>query len=271
MTEDSHFEELLRAANPVDEAQLGDPAESAFAQRLLERIVDTRPSTPQPRQPRRRRAQRARICLVALLTSVGGGAGVSYALAHNQPTKRAFVACYAEPDLGSDFVVLPAGNVTPIAGCQAMWSSGKLGATAATADDPLTACLLPAGGVGIFPHPARDRHTCEQLHLRPVTPLPPARSPDPVAEPSAVAGPALARSGADSIAEVSDTIIQGLSVACLDADQAKALIGKALSDAGLDTWTVMTTTSFSASRPCASPGFDEDHEEVVIIPIPPRS
>lgn len=59
-----------------------------------------------------------------------------------------------------------------------------------------------------------------------------------------------------------------LASPCIDKEKAISTIRAEIRKQRLDDWGVTVTTRFSAERPCASLGFDEEQRVVRIVPVP---
>lgn len=245
-------DELLRAANPVDERDLIDAPDSRIAQALFRNITGI-PYHPVQKAVRRRRLNIYALSLVGVLAA---GAGVSYAVATHRATRQSVVSCYAEPRLDAHAVEMTGSAADPVAACRGAWAAGHVPGQPAVAGQALTACVLPSGLAGVFPD--ADGTVCRRLMLTPIdTPLPPATTT------TGAAG------GTDSQTPVTGMIsaVAGrLAGGCLTADQAELAVRGILDQAGLTTWKVTLATAFTPERPCASPGFDELDRRVLIIP-----
>jgi hypothetical protein len=261
MNDSFELDDLLTGVNPIDETELADPSDSLFARRLFKRVTGSAyQSRRRPVRVRRRWQLSAALALAAVST----GAGVAYALVGNQPTKRLTVLCYREDRIDANAVVVIGSSPDPIAACRAGGLQGGTSGTLPPADR-FSACVLPSGVVGVFPSPDPDVDTCRQLNLARAAPT---RSRTAATRPTpGLTSTTLLPTG-DAMATLIDTIAHGLSPGCVDGGQARVLVEHALKQVGFDSWTVTVRGTFSAARPCASPGFDEPNHEVFLIPIP---
>lgn len=255
---DRELDDLLRAANPVDEGGLLMPSESPSAQLLYEKITGT-PYSGRPRPARRNWMGRG---LAALIAVAGGSAVAAYAISSHVTTHLA-VTCYAAPALQSHRLVVQAEAAGPVATCSRAWADGRLG----TGPVPLlVACATPQGVAAVLPS-APGADVCGQLGL--------AALPAGAASLSSTTPPTAALTLPTNAAgtlplAVRDAIIDNLGSTCASSAQAELAITKLLAKANVN-WTVFTPTPFPAGRPCASPGFEEDAKRVVLTGIPPIS
>ncbi|MDQ1399193.1 MAG: hypothetical protein QOK20_1125 [Acidimicrobiaceae bacterium] len=257
---DRELDNLLRAANPIDEGGLPMPSESPSAQLLYEKITGT-PYGGSARRPQRRWKG---LGLAALLAVAGGGAAAAaaYAISSHVTTHLA-VTCYGAPSLESHALVVPAEAAGPVATCSRAWADGRLG----TGPVPLlVACATPQGVAAVLPS-ALGADVCGQLGL-PALPAG-ASSFSSTTAPTAPPTPPTDAAGTLPPA-VRDAIIEDLRSTCSTSADAERAITKLLAKANVK-WTVVTPTPFPTGRPCASPGFDEDGKRVVLTGIPPLS
>jgi hypothetical protein len=247
-------DELLRSANPVDEARLLAPSESAAAQRLFEKITGVG-YAPRPPLPQRRRW---RVYLTSVAAAIAVGSGVAYAVTYRQPTKRLDVDCFAQASLTGRSAGLPSDGRDPVAVCRDAWLAGRVVPGGHTAPD-LVGCILSTGIAGVFPEfpitgnpGAAVDDVCHRLGLA-----------------AMAVAPATAPPSIPAVIGLRDRLVLAFKGKCLDATQAQAIVQRELRRAGLAGWTVMATTPLSPDRPCASLGFDEPARMVLIIPNTP--
>ena len=232
--------DLLRAANPIDDDRLLDPARSTTARTLFEHITGS-PYTPPPaRTPRR-----WRLYVGALVAASGIGGGVAWAVTMRHPDKVLTVACYQHADLTIASVVASDGR-DPVDVCRDAWRAGKVGrVTPAT----LIACVLPGGTAGVFPGDSPTDNICERLGLTPAAP--PTTSEQTTA-----------------LALVRDALSGQFQGTCLPLDQASALAQRELAAQHLNDWTVEIPSAATPERPCASIAIDEPGHRIILVPIP---
>jgi hypothetical protein len=250
---DHGIDALLRAANPVPPEAVPDPAVSASAQALCQRILDRAAGPVLPGRPARRHSPRLRVSIASLLALVAAGAGVSYAVSSRGGRQKTTFACYAAARGDASFSVFPGTGGDPVAACRRAWASGAIPGVAPVANQSLQGCVLPGGTVGVYPVSPSVPDPCSRLGL------PAAFPPNP--------GPTAAPLG-DPVATMTASVTQALSAGCLDQASALTVVHSALDAAGLTTWTVASSAPFTAERPCASPGFDESQQAVLLIPVP---
>lgn len=263
-------DELLRAANPIDEKRLPHPAESTDAQLLYEKITGT-PYTRdrQPTKARRWRWTHLRISIAAMIGLGGIGGGIAYAVVSQQPTKHLEVACYANASLNASLTQVSATSAGPLNDCARAWSSGNVPGHLAGAPPPLDACVLRSGIAGVFPDRTGTHTICRQLGLQPISPTPPAPLTTSRAPGSSIS--AVPTTTVPPIIAVRDHIAEALLASCVDEPHAQIIIRHALDEAGLTGWSIQLRGLFTTARPCASPGFDETDHIIYIIPIPTNS
>jgi hypothetical protein len=251
---DRELDDLLGAANPIDEGRLPMPSESPSAQLLYEKIT----GTPYGGSVRRARRRWTGPGLAALLAVAGGGAVAAYAISSHVTTHLA-VTCYVAPTLQSHRLVVQAEPAGPVATCASAWADGRVG----TGPVPLlVACATAQGVAAVFPS-ALGADVCGQLGL----PAMPAGA----ASLSSTTPPTAPPDAAGTLpAAVRDAIVDDLRSTCASSAQAELAITKLLAKANVK-WTVVTPTPFLAGRPCASPGFDEVGKRVQLTGIPPIS
>jgi hypothetical protein len=244
------LDELLRRANPVDETRLPLPVDDLRAQLLYEKITGT-PYAGGKRSSRRRFG----TFMAAIAALVVLGSGAAYAgLRAGHVSTHLTVECYGQDRLDSPGVVVSATVGGPIAACAGAWEAGSVGRGPVPL---LAACVAPGGVAAVFPT-APGADVCAQLGLTPV----------------AVGGAATKSLAAtsttspdDLFVEVRTGIVQSMSNSCLDSPTAKAIVQAILKEAGL-AWTVTGPAAFPPDRPCASPAFDEQHQQVILVGIP---
>ena len=244
--------ELLRRLNPVEPNDFAGEAASPEAQRTLEQIVaDARTRSRRlslGRLPRLR--LRRRVYLLALVPLAGVVAAAAWALTHGA-TKQFTIGCYASPDLQAHTVVVASGDVSPIGTCRTVWERGDFGNQPTP---PLQACVLPSGGIGVFPGSAEA--TCKQLHLAPLTPT--------------TAPPSRTRSSPSPLVLKNALTQKFLASPCMGAQQALTVVQDEISRLNLSSWAARQEGTFTSKRPCASLGFDEQQHRVLLIPMPTR-
>jgi len=252
-------DQALRAADPVDERRLRDPADSGTAQRLFENITGIPyVAAPSKVRPRRRRPWAYASSLIAAFGIVGG---VAYAVAYKQPTKHLEVACFAQASLSANVSATPAHGPDPVAACQDAWMAGHVGTGPVPAY--LQACVLRSGAAGVFPAAGATDDVCARLHL--------AAAGSPVGSVSTYGSTTVPEpTTVEPFFAMRDAVVNALRTSCVGPDRAKQIVRRALDQAGLTDWRVELNGTFNPGRPCASPGFDEANRRVLLIPIPPN-
>ena len=251
MTDPSdRLDELLRRANPVDEARLPPPVDHPGAQLLYEKITGT--PYAGPAKPSRRRLGTL-MAAVAALALIGGGVAVA-GLTPGHVTNHLSVECYAQDTLSG-----PATSATASApgrsSCANAWAAGHVGRGPLPL---LVACIAPTGIAAVFPT-SPGANVCAQLHLNPL--------PAAAGSTSASTAPPTTSNSVALFLQVRAGIVASLANACLDAPTATLTVRAIVTNAGLP-WTVTVPTPFPTDRPCASPSFDETHRRVLLIGIP---
>jgi hypothetical protein len=239
--------DLLRAANPIDDDRLLDPARSTTARALFEQITGS-PYTPPPvRNPRRS----WRLYVGTLVAASGIGGGVAWAVTMRHPDKVLTVACYQRSDLTDASVVASDGR-NPVDVCRDAWRAGKVGPVTPTT---LIACVLPGGTAGVFPgdnpNDNPNDNICERLGL---TPAAPPTTSDQTA----------------ALTVVRDALSGQFQATCLPLDKATVVAQHELAAQHLNAWTVETPTPATPERPCASLAIDEPGHRIILVPIPKR-
>jgi hypothetical protein len=246
-----HLDDLLRRANPVDEARLPLPVDDPQAQLLYEKITGT-PYAGRPKRSARRFG--TFMAAIAALAAIGGS--VAYAsLRPGHVTAHLSVECYGQDSLDSPAVSVSAGPGGPIVACADAWAAGHVGRGPVPL---LAACVAPTGIAAVFPT-APGANVCAQLNLTPLATASASTAPRALTTTATV----------DLFLQVRAAVVAGLSVACLDGATAMVTVKKIVADAGLE-WSVTEPTPFPADRPCASPAFDEARREIILVGIPRR-
>lgn len=260
MTEPSdelNIDELLAHLNPVHDEDIAAPSESVTAQALYEHITGR--SLLGPPKKSLPRTRRWLIPLIAAVTLVGFGAGgAAYAgLFGNTVTQRLAVLCYSAPSTSAQYVPVATTSEGPVASCAQAWEEGHVGGGPTPL---LVACVNHQGVVAVFPSPP-GASVCAQLGLPALPPgVTGSGSTTTTARPSVTLPPG------SMPAALRDAIISQMQAQCLSAPVAERTLTLLLANAGV-SWTV-SVGAFSPARPCASPGFDEIHHQVVIVGIP---
>jgi hypothetical protein len=230
--------DLVRATNPVDEADLPDN-NSSEGRRLLAHILS------QPRQTSTAdRRWRQKVILVAAATLLVAAGWVLL-----RPVSEPLgLACYAAPDLDADRVAVALGTTLEATACAPLWANRTLTNPEIVAPGvvpELQACVSPSGGLAVFP--TVDAQICEQLGLLP---------PDPASLPEA-----------EAVREMTETLANRIGAKCLSMDQAAEVVDQVLEDSDLGGWTVSTMPT-TAERRCASVALDAINRTITLVPIP---
>jgi hypothetical protein len=246
------LDDLLRRANPVDEARLPLPVDSAPAQLLYEKITGT-PYAGPTRASRRWRG--GLMAAVAALGLVGGGVAFA-ALRPSKVSAHLSVACYGQDTLAGRVASVTATADGPVAACANAWAAGEVGPGPVPL---LAACVAPGGIASVFPT-AAAANVCAQLGL---AQLPASAGGAATTAPSA----STTTDTVDVLIQVRNGIVSSLQGHCLDAPTAKLTVQHILQGARLP-WSVKVPTPFPPDHPCASPAFDEQDHQVLLIGIP---
>ncbi len=248
--------ELLRRANPFPDQQLGGEELDSEAQEVFSAIVT---GSRTPSQPFRKR--NGLILTAVGAVALGSAVGATFVL-ERAPTEPLSVACYAAADLGADTAVQAADVRDPIEVCRDAWHGGAFGTTNMP---PLAACILPAGGVGVFPG---DQSICDRLRL--------ARF-RPEGEPSELTTGVPDQAGSGDTGTAADAVALRDSLAakiapsrCVPPREGQALAEAELRVRGLSGWRVeVDSSSFDPGQPCASVAVDVQNHLVILVGLPP--
>lgn len=244
MTEPFDPVEVLEDLNPVDPEDVRGVAASPEARATLGRILE------QPgRRPTytRRRLRRPRLVAAAAIAVVAAMAGTAWALTRSTP-QRITVGCYAAQSISARTIVLPAGSGSQVATCRKAWQRGDFGMPKSP---QLHACVLPSGGVAVFP----GARPCERLKLQPLG--------------HGATGRHQARPGSP-IRLKNDLVRAYLGRRCLSGSTGLRLARSEIRRLHLNRWRVQVTTPFTRQRNCTSYAFDEQSDLILIVPMPPR-
>jgi hypothetical protein len=236
--------DLLRELNPVDTDDLRDAASSPRAQNTLEQILAG--TRPLPKAARWWRRFRRRTYVLILIPAAAAIASVAWALSQGA-TQQLTVGCYQSADLQAKTVVVPGEGRSPTSSCAAVWQRGDLGHPIPR---QLQACVLPTGGIGVFPSPGG--RACQRLRLAPLETT--------ATTPSGQAG---------SVVELKNALVaKFLADRCMSQQRATATVEDELGQLELSAWRVEINGTFTSERPCASLAFDEQHQLVLLVPMP---
>jgi hypothetical protein len=229
---DDELLQLLRAANPVPDAQTLGLRAQPEADELLRGVM--RAHRPRPR----RALLIAAVIAIALLLLAGLAA---FFLRDDEKPKSApgSVTCATAPDLHARQVVT-AGPGDPIALCRELWNKRVLGP-----EEPkdLAACVRREGALVVFP--GEWGTTCRRLGL-----ATPARQ-------------------SDALVQFTTTFGRELERRCVGTREAIHLATRLLAEHGIKGWavTVATDHPFGPQFPCAAYAMDEPTRTITIIPI----
>ncbi|MCU1492151.1 MAG: hypothetical protein JWM85_3556 [Acidimicrobiaceae bacterium] len=228
----------LRAANPIQPSTVGAAGRSMRGEALFKSVLAGTAVAPRPWW--RRRGLLLPAAGAVVLAAGGGG----YVAAVQQPSQAITVSCFAGPSLSSYQAAAQLGSSSdPLAGCAALASSGALGAPS---NSPLVACILPSGGIGVFPG---DDVLCTRLDL------PRALSPAP---------------GSQAVGALALTLENTFGSRCVGLAVAERIVASDLALGGLTGWRVVVHPSTSTQpASCAVAGLVPD-TKVVGLALAPR-
>lgn len=240
---------LLQNANPVS-----DPAGLTLPP-IQELVPQAWSERPQNRSGRRRR-----LLWIVPVVVVGSSAVAAAALVSQRATNPLDVACYAAADLGADTVIVRADErQDAVRTCRDLWNEGELGPGR---NLELHSCVLPDGGVGVFPG---QQNPCEGLQRPNTSPQtsdssspPTSRVPD---DPAAVI-------------RLRDDLVERVRRAgCLGPADGRHEAERQLHRHGLTGWTIEvgpgeTGAGFDQRRPCVSYSVDPNRQVVILVPSP---
>jgi hypothetical protein len=243
MTDNNNLFDLVRATNPVDEAEVEGP-DSPRAQEQLTRILASPIQEPQRRRmPRRRLRVVITLAVLALATTA---AGWLWTRVIERPNA---VLCYERADLDADIAGAPAGDRATADACAPVWQDGVLvNPEVATPGSvpPLTACVTENGSLAVFP--TDDPVVCDRLGLA---------HPEPAGQESA-----------DAVRQLEGSLISFFqSRECIPIAEAETETRRILDQSGFTGWKIQTQPG-SPDRPCGSFSIDAPSETIHLIPIP---
>ncbi len=254
---DADLDQLLEASNPVQEEQLPLPVDSPSAQLLYEKITGIPYAGSTSRRARRPRLGPS-LAAFLTITALGIGGAYAYGAISQHVTERLAVTCYAGSNQRSEAVQVSADSGGPVATCTRAWAEGHVGAGPAPL---LVACVTPQGVAAVFTS-APGADVCSQLGLPPL----PAGATNLHAATTVSTSTTVATG--TLLPSLRDAIISQMQTSCISASAAEVTISRLLAKADVH-WTVVVPAPFPAGRPCASPGFDETNNRVILTGIPP--
>jgi hypothetical protein len=207
-----------------------------------------------------KRRRRIVPLLVAASVTVAGGVAAAAAVANHTVSRHLVVSCYTTDNLDSEQVAVDATSAGPVASCASAWAEGHVGSGPVPL---LVACVTPQGVAAVFPS-AVGADVCGQLGL---SALPAGRYAPPSGPTTTVTTILPAGSLPPSLR---DAIVDQLRSTCMSATEATAMITALLRN-GHVPWKVRVPTPFPAGRLCASPGFDETDQTVILTGVPPQT
>ena len=231
--------DIFDALREVDPAGGIDPAEMA---RIKARI---RTRVLADRSPRPRGRRRVLLAVAVALLALAAVAAAVYLT--RQPTQISGIGCAADLSLDAVHVIPPTGGLDPQQ-CAPLWADG----TIVNPDivppgevPPLTGCVNDAGTLIVLP--TDDQGICEQLDMAVYAPAPKATN---------------------SMVEVENRLVEQINPhVCPSFDDARRIAEDALTDAGIDDWTVAVSQPPTDQRPCPSLSFDHTTRRILLVPI----
>jgi hypothetical protein len=232
--------DLLRDANPVDEASIPATVDHQPAQRTLATIRDRQPARSRPR----RLVWAIAAILIALLLAAAA------IVVTRKASNTVGITCYAEPSRNADRAGVAPSWPTAIETCAQAWRDGRIGRP--PQEPPaLVGCVFENDVVGVFP--SDDPGLCDRLGLDRHDPSQRFDS-----DPAVI----LARRIAD----------HHRAVGCPDAATKEAFIRQQFADLGLTNWKVRPLTS-PPPRPglCTTGVVDSKGRAVALAYAPPSN
>lgn len=217
MTDRDWFATLKTELDAEPVAPTMSPAE---VESLISDIVAGRIQAPRVRASHQSR--RRWIAGGTALVVLAGGATAAALWNRTKPAHpQEGIACHASLEVIGDVQVIPPAE-DPLDACAQLWLAGALpdienGGSSTDVAPPLFACVGPGGGLDVFPNLSDPPTTCADLGL-------------------VEADTNLSN---DPLVVLQDRLVTEINEVCVDVDTAKVLIGAALSDVGLDDWTVV--------------------------------
>jgi hypothetical protein len=246
MTESIDPIKILEDLNPVDREEVRGVARSSEARATLESILE-QPATRSTRGRSRPHRRPRRLVAAAAIVLAAAMAGTAWALTRGAP-QPITIGCYAAQHTTARTIVLPAGSGSAVATCRKAWQAGDFGAKQTP---QLHACVLPSGGVAVFP----GAQPCAHLKLRPLGFGPPSGGKTNRGSPTRLKN---------------DLVRAYLHSRCLSRSRGLRLARSEIRRLDLRDWRAQVTTPFTSERSCASYAFDEQRDLVLIVPMPPR-
>jgi hypothetical protein len=201
-----------------------------------------------PALQRSRRSRRRWIAAGVAISVIAGGATAAALLNRSKPDRpQEGIACHAAADLTTGAVVIPPTK-DPLEACVQLWLEGSLpdidhGGPATDAAPPMFACVDPGGGLSVFPNLSEPTVACSDLGLV-----------DAVTDLSA-----------DPLVILQDRLTNDINLTCVDLGAAHQLAQAALTDIGLDDWTI---TIRDNANDCVKAGQDPDAKTVFLQSVP---
>jgi hypothetical protein len=216
---------------------------------LITDIVSGRVQPPKTREPRQwRRRWLAGGTVVVVLAGGATAAALWNRTKPEQPQQG--IACHASLEIiGGAQVIPPAPD--PLKACAQLWLAGVLpdiknGGPPTDVAPPQFACVGPAGALEVFPNLSDPPTSCAELGLV----------------------EADTNVSTDPLVLLQDRLTNEINLVCVDVDAAKKLIEAALTDAGLDDWTVTVRENTNG---CVLAGEDPETKSVYLLTNPTQT
>jgi hypothetical protein len=199
------------------------------------------------------RRRRRRLVLVAVpgVLAILAATGFTAYSVIREPTHLESIGCFERASLDANVAVVGTDERTPADICGEVWRTGGFGTEGASPE--LTACVLPTGGVGVFPGP---KATCSDLGLAEL----PSSYTEQMAGFAGLQAAIVAKLGQPP----SGSSRGGPE--CVPEDEARLIVRRELDIRGYSDWKVETVGEFTDARPCADVSFDTGGKTVILVP-----
>lgn len=238
----------LRESNPVDTVDTEEWMAGDRSRHLFQRIIASGPvaasKTPRGRRPRL-------VPLAAAFALLASVAAVY--VTTRQTTNPLSVGCYETLSLDGNTAIVgletPSNELSAAARCASMWES----AFGTSAPSNLVTCVVPEGGLGVFPNAevSDPGDVCSSIGAsEPTEGSYAGASADQVRQWASDVGLAYDKAAGES--------------GCVSRGQLRSLISDSFSRAGFSEWTV-TSVGSASKQVCASYSIDAMAGAVIIL------
>ncbi len=231
--------DIFDALREVDPAGRIDPQDAA---RIKNRVRTRVLADAYPQRRGRRRVVLAVAVAVLALAAIAAGIYLA-----RQPSQISGIGCAGDLSLDAVYVVEPTGGLDPHR-CAPLWVDGIItnpDLAPAGQVPPLVGCVNDADTLIVLP--TDDQGICGRLGMAGIAPPSDATS---------------------SIIEVQERLIEQINPqVCPSFDDAQRLVEQALTDAGIEDWTVVVSQPPTDERPCPSLSFDSASRRILLVPI----